>query len=130
MTTLSILRHALKLNATVITEYLFDLACLRQEAKAWRQAAETAYFVDTWEDIRKLRTKLGKAADMQKRIKVEIAAIFRNERIVRKYVKVFGKTPNVQLTTSHEQEAMLDRLLLDREAEAALDSVNISQQIA
>jgi hypothetical protein len=51
---------------------------------------------------------------LQKRIKVEIASIFRNERILRKYVLVFGAPAKGQVMTSFEQEAMLDDLLAEQ----------------
>lgn len=117
MTTLSILNLTKRLNAAAINAQEIDIKLLRTEAKAWKEQEETAFFVSTCEDIRRKRAKLVKMREMQKRIKVEIAAIFRNERIVRKYESVFGKKPFQCLTTSVEQEAMLDTLIAERDAE-------------
>jgi hypothetical protein len=119
-TALSMLRHHLKSN-------LFHINFLQDEIRAatWEitqfynaNNPEGAYYEER--DRAKLRKQLAKLVDMQKRIKVEIAAIFRNERIQRKYVKVFGKLPQQQIATSHEQEAMLDQLLKEKSASEAL----------
>lgn len=113
MATLTILRNTLKLNACKINKLQFEILTTKQEASAWRKALETAFFAAACIDCRKLAKKLVKAVELQKRVKVEIAAIFRNERIIRKYTKVFGKCPTSPLVTSFEQEAMLDALLAE-----------------
>lgn len=120
MNNLSILRHALKLNADVITMTHCAVAEFKLEAAAWKAQGETAYFEAACDDARKHKRKLARSVEQQRRIKLEIVTYFRNERIKRKYLKVFGKLPEQALYTSHEQEVMLDRLLSEQQAEASL----------
>jgi hypothetical protein len=117
MTTLSILRHHLKSNLFHINFLQDEIAAATWEISQFYKAknAEGAFYEER--DRAKLRKELAKMVAMQKRIKVEIAAIFRNARIARKYVLVFGKLPVQQLTTSIEQEAMLDTLLAERKVQ-------------
>lgn len=114
MTTLSILRNTLKLNAAAIRVLELEAALLKTEARSWKNSGETAYFVSTCNDVRKVKAKVAKAVDLQKRIKAEIATIFRICRIERKYLLVFGKLPTTSTTTTYEQEAMLDTLLQEQ----------------
>jgi sugar/nucleoside kinase (ribokinase family) len=120
MSNLSILRNSLKLNADVITLLHCAIKELKNEAKAWREQGETAYFVAACADRLKHEAKLASAVAMQDQMKEEIATIFRKERIRVKYKRVFGKWPETQQTTTREQEAMLDALLAEQEAELAL----------
>ena len=114
MTTIAILRNTLKLNAEVITMSHCAIAEAQSEARAWKAQGEMAFYVDACVDVRKAKIKLAKQVELQKRVKLEIAAIYRNDRIARKFLRVFGQLPTKQLTTSVEQEAMLDRLLAER----------------
>lgn len=121
MSTLSILRHTLKLNASVVNDQQNIVAFLKEEIKAWKRAGETAYSADAEGDLRKEKAKLAKLVDMQKRVKVEIAAIFRNERIKTLYAYVFGNQPEQQQYTSYEQEKMLMALAAERRAALRAD---------
>jgi len=120
MSNLSILRNSLKLNADVITLLQFTVKEFKVEAGKWRELGETAFFVAACADRRKHERKLAKAVAIQDRTKEEIATIFRKERIRVKYMRVFGKWPEQQQTTTREQEAMLDALLAEQAAELAL----------
>lgn len=115
MSNLSILRNSLKLNADVIN--LLQCATLefKIEAVEWKKQGETAYFIEACNDRRKHKAKLVKAVEMQKRIKAEISALFRGERIKAKYARVFGQPVQASAATSYEQEAMLDALLAERQ---------------
>lgn len=119
MTTLSILNHAKKLNAAVITALQVQVTMLRDEARTWKAQGETAFHIAACDDLRKERKKLTKAIQMQERVRVEIEAIARNESIVRKFEAAFGRKPEPVLTLAVEQEAMLDRLLAEREVAVA-----------
>lgn len=112
--TLTILRNALKLNAAAINELELNVTYLKQEVKAWKRNDEIAYAISAQADVRKASAKLAKAVDLQKRMKVEIAAIFRIARIERKYLTVFGKLPSTSIATTFEQEAMLDALIAEK----------------
>lgn len=116
MATVQILNNALALNAQVINKLQNEIKYLKAEASSWKLNGETAFFISTCIDVRKNKAKLAKAVELQRRIKAEVAAIFRAERIKRKYVLVFGKLP-FQTAMSFEQEAMLDKLILEKEAE-------------
>lgn len=117
MTTITILRNTLKLNAEVIALSQYAALEAKLEAATWKAQGEIGFFVAACKDMAKAKAKLAKQVALQKRTKVEIAAIYRNERIARKYLKVFGQLPTKQLMTSVEQEAMLDRLLAERHAQ-------------
>lgn len=119
MSTLSILRNALKLNAENIKDLAHSLAATKHAAHKWVQA-DPAFADDARASVAKRKAVLARAVEMQKRTKVEIAAIFQRERIARKYEAVFGKKPDQNIYTLAEQEAMLDTLLAEKSAEAAL----------
>jgi hypothetical protein len=123
MATMSILRHALALNAKEITAMQASVAQFKVEAKAWREQGEQAYAVAASKDVEKHRASLSKLVTMQRKIKAEIHAIERNERITRKYAIVFGKAPILQSKTSYEMESMLDTLLAEKQAEAEVEAV-------
>lgn len=112
--TLTILRNALKLNAAAINEMELNVSYLKQEVKAWKRNDEIAYAISAQADVTKAKAKLARAVDLQKRMKVEIAAIFRIARIERKYLTVFGKLPSTTIATTYEQEAMLDALIAEK----------------
>lgn len=121
MSTLSILRNSLKQNADVITMLQNAIIEANYHGREYEAEGEIAYSVTEFTKARKLKVKLATAVAMQKRIKVEIAAIFRQARVTRKFVAVFGFAPHQPLTTSVEQEAMLDTLLAEK-AEAAKEA--------
>lgn len=116
MSNLSVLRNHLKLNADVITMLQCAMLEARMEAAAWKAQGETAYFIAACDDARKFKRKLERAVEMQRRTKVEIQAIFRKEHIRQMYLFVFGKLPEQQINTSHEQHAMLSALAAERRA--------------
>lgn len=114
MTTMSILRNALKLNAKEINVQQNAVTYHKQEAIAWRKQGELAFSVAAYEDVKRHRASLAKLVTMQRKMKVEVHAIERNERIARKYEFVFGKPPVVQSKTSYEMEDMLDVLVSEK----------------
>jgi len=118
--TIAILNTAKQLNAAVISNLHDVLDVCLSCGKTYRDAGMYNNANIQYAQARKYSVKLVKAVEKQKRIKVEIAAHFRVERIKRKYLKVFGTLPSQQIATSHEQEAMLDRLLCEKQANYAL----------
>jgi hypothetical protein len=121
MSNLNILRHALKLNAFHITLVADEISALRTDIAMFRRAGneEGAFFEKR--DLAKRQRELRNLEDMAKRMKTEIATIFRIARIEKKYLLVFGKLPQQMLTTTHEQEHMLDTLLAERKAAMLAD---------
>lgn len=116
MSNLSILRHHLKSNC-------FRINYLQGEIKSSTEDISMFYGLGNPDGAfhehayrAEQRKELAKLVVMQKRIKAEIAAIFRIERIRRKYVLVFGKLPSQNVATTYEQEAMLDKLLAEKVA--------------
>lgn len=117
MTCITILRNTLNMNAAVITAIHTDIDITRAEAAAHHKNGDIAFCIAANEEVAHLKLKLAKKVALQKRVKVEIAALFRNARIERKYTDIFGKPPTKQVSTSYEQEAMLDSLIADRDAD-------------
>jgi hypothetical protein len=126
MSNLSFLRNALKLNADLIAMIEFAKKEAKLQAADWKSAGETAFFIEACDEAEMYKKKLANAVAHQRRTKVEIQAIFRKDRIRAKYLKVFGKLPEQQIYTTVEQEAMLDTLLAEKQAAAAMEA-SVSQ---
>lgn len=114
MSNLSILRHHLKSNLFHINYLQDEVRNATWEITQFHNAGNPEGAHHEEKDRAKLRNELAKLVVMQKRIKAEIATIFRIERIQRKYLTVFGKLPSTNVATTYEQEAMLDALLAER----------------
>lgn len=119
--TQQILQSMLSRNAAVIAKQTSLVHYLKQDAKAYPEIAEDRYKI-----IRKIRTKLSHLVELQVRMKVELKAIYRNQRIVKKYTKLFGNPPTAQVALSIEQEAMLDALLAEKAKEDQKDLAKIA----
>jgi len=123
MATITILRASLKMNAEKIRKAEVEIHEFKAEASAWKLQGAQTYFIAACKDVRKHKVKLAKLVALQRSIKSEITAFFRNERITRKYQVVFGKPPIVQSSTSYEMEDMLDTLIAEKNAQAAAIAV-------
>lgn len=123
--TQQIIQSAMALNARSIHQKEVDIKNLIVEAKAWKEQGEASFSADAYKDAAKERSKLRKLVGKQQRMKVELQAVYRNERIRVKFVKVFGPHNNQlrQTYTSVEQEAMLDSLLAEKAAKVASEAV-------
>jgi len=120
MCNLSILRNTMKLNATVITGLQNEARWLKIEAADAKKDGDISISIELYGKHRKERAKLSKAVALQRSVKVEMLAIFCNERIARKHAIVFGKPQSQQVLTSFEQEAMLDTLIKEMSSTQAL----------
>jgi len=123
MATITILRASLKMNAEKIRKTESVIHEFKAEASAWKRQGELSFFVSACKDVRKHKVKLAKLVALQRSIKAEIEALFRNARIARKYEFVFGKPPMTQTKTSYEMEDMLDILIAEKNAQAAAIAV-------
>jgi hypothetical protein len=114
MTTINILNKAIRTNADLIYVIECGIIEARSYARMHKTDGETAFMVEQYDNVAKLKRKLKKQVEMQKVFKVEIMACLRMARIKRKYLKVFGQLPHAPLYTTYEQEAMLDALLKEK----------------
>jgi hypothetical protein len=114
MTTIAILRNTLKLNAAVITGLQNETYSLKRAAQEAKADNEVAISYELYASYRKERSKLAKAVALQNSVKAEVAAIFRIDRVQRKFLKVFGYLPSQQIATTIEQEQMLDSLIAEK----------------
>lgn len=114
MTTINILRKAIRTNADLIYVIECGIIEARSYARMHKTDGETAFMVEQYDNVAKLKRKLKKQVEVQKVFKVEVIALLRIERIKRKYLKVFGHLPTAPLYTTYEQEAMLDGLLKEK----------------
>lgn len=109
------LQAMLAVNAARITTIHGDIEDFITAAQDWAAAGEKAYAIEVGIEVVRTRRKLGKAVRLQQAMKIELLAIHRDARIVRKTTFLQGTVgfqfvPSSVLT-SVEIESDLDDLI-------------------